>query len=349
MDYNLKQKLLNRVFSAEVFCKTSLENPRFVLFKHPLLLLKLKLDQIYDISYDLAIGRRMFSECEALEVATTNNIWSKHHECDIENIKKYIEKLDKDLDNTLVKYQGPLLDETKKKKSNAEIKLAKLKYKRDQIVANTAEKFAETKKHEFLTRQITYLDDGSNLFEPKNHHIVSEYNQVELIAKLAQLYFVDSVLKESQIRLLARSNPWRLYYNPARHIGFNVFNRLPQDYTDEQISLLYWSSIYDYAFESSNRPEQPIIDDDIRFDKWLDDQDKKDNKKYLKIKLPESRRKGVGTTEVFIPCSPDMVEEVEKLNSPLVQIAKKKFLEKLNKKGTMSEIETIRSFAGVIT
>jgi hypothetical protein len=346
-----KQKLLNRIFAGKFYCKTHIEHPSliFVLFKHPILKQKMRADYIYEMAYDIAIERGAIAEKEAISTAIDKHIWSKIEECNITNLQQYIDKLENNQELPNIKYNTIAIDDLKKKIHDATLKLNGLKSKRQQITISTVEKYAEICKYEYIVRSVTYLINGHKLFSHKNLDILSHFNLSELISALSDLYFKEAIVKESHIRLLARSNPWRLYYGPAKHLHMRLFNRNPEDFTDEQIRLLHWSSIYDYAYESTERPGEHIINNDSLFDKWLEEQDKKSksaasNSQY---NVPASKRTGPGITEVFITTTPDKAAEIDELNSPVVRAAKRKMFEKLAQKGEVTVREQHSMFAGV--
>lgn len=348
MDYEQKSKLLNRIFAGHFYVETDLHDLPFVLFKHPDLASKMRADYIYDLSFKTAIVKGALKEQEAIDVSIQQKIWSKFEECNIDNFKQYLNKLAKDINKN--KLNTPLLDTLKKKQADCQLKLGKLQIKRNTITSITAEKYAITRKHEFVIREITYCADQpqTKLFDLP---VVYNFNITALIEKLATLYFIENQITAAQIRELARSHPWRLYYSPAKTIHYNIFNRPPADYSEEQISLLYWSSIYDYVNESTERPDEYIINNDELLDKWLEAQDEKNKKEASKYKSNvniSSHRSGPGLTEVFIPCSPDKVDEVEKMNSPVARAAKQKMFQRLNERGTLNEFQHGAIFHGVI-
>lgn len=163
-----------------------------------------------------------------------------------------------------------------------------------------------------------------------------------------------------QIRALARSPEWRFRWAAYKTSG-NLFGKPLMELTNDQDSLVYWSQVYDAAFESMDKPSQSVIDDDEALDQWFEDQAKK-----RKVKETESGKNSMGKigskrvwrhSEVGIVTGPvaqaDMnrsaklgiakntyvptTAEVNDLNGPL----QKKFLEhqrnKIKKHGVIEE------------
>ena len=358
MDYEAKARLLDRIFAGQIYCNVldstvdhtsffSHFNIAYIVFRHPDLQIRMKADFLYELESEKAKKNGVMTEEESINIAVRQNIWSKIEESNITNYKQYIDKLSKDMELSINKYNTPFLTQVLKRKNEILVKLNKLVVKRQTITSNTVEQYAIACKNNFLVREITYLPDNTKLF---GSSIMEYCNLNSATYYLSSLYEKNCKVNITHIRELARSTPWRLYYNPAKTIHCNLFSRPPQDYTEEQTLLLYWSSIYDYVYESTERPDDYVIQDDKLLDKWLDEQDKKNSKNHkglAQVGNAPSYRKGPGMTEIFIPSSPDKAHEIEALNSPVMQTAKKKMFQRLNEKGTLNAYQSGAIFAGV--
>lgn len=98
-----------------------------------------------------------------------------------------------------------------------------------------------------------------------------------LISQLMREYYNDSIVDEKSIRLIARSGYWRCKWMASKkNRGVKtLFDREMYDLTLDQFRLVYWSQVYDSAFESMDAPSDKVIDDDALFDKWLEQQHQK--------------------------------------------------------------------------
>ena len=141
----------------------------------------------------------------------------------------------------------------------------------------------------------------------------------------------------------------------------DLFGKPLMELTNDQDSLVYWSQVYDVAYESMDRPEQSIIDDDEALDKWFEEQAKK-----RKAKAATSGKSGVGKigskriwrhSEVGFITNPDAqadmnrsaklgiakntyvptTQEINELNSPLARKFKKHQEEKIKRYGVIEE------------
>ena len=98
-----------------------------------------------------------------------------------------------------------------------------------------------------------------------------------LVAFLMRAYYNGSIADEPMIRRVARSGFWRCkWMGSKKNRGVKtLFGREMYDLTLDQFSLVYWSQIYDSAYESMDSPSDEVIDDDKLFDRWLKEQDNK--------------------------------------------------------------------------
>jgi len=86
--------------------------------------------------------------------------------------------------------------------------------------------------------------------------------------------------------------------------------------TDLQYSLVFWSKLYDFAFESMDRPSHEIIADDEKFDHWYKTECERLEGELKKNKLKNTidDAYGGGGSEVFIPADREGAKEVYDLN-----------------------------------
>ena len=83
---------------------------------------------------------------------------------------------------------------------------------------------------------------------------------------------------EKEIRKISRSEPWRSMWKTYSKGGGQLFDCPISDMCKSQRDLCYWSNIYDNVFDSHERPEWEIIDNDEELDIWFENQYNKANK-----------------------------------------------------------------------
>lgn len=357
MDYHDREKLLRRVFSGRVLVQIDDQfiGKDFVLFKHP----NLGILQGGDFAYQEAVTKYIKSgaipEKELLEEAIKRKIWSPLQETSIEAIAQYIVALQKQLDSQSTKYNSILIDDLKKKIHEAQIKLFDLRNKRLQITQYSIESMALIYRRDYIIRQITYIKVNNKYRKLFNSPLINHINIDAFITYLSELYYNDYVISLKDMRELARTSPWRVYYKAATTSGGQLFPNKIFNYTIEQTDLLYWSAIYDYAYENSERPIDAIIDNDDRFNEWLEFDINKNKKrieenfnKVEKPYLPSSKWQGRGVNEVFIAATPDNVSKIDELNSPVAKAIKSKYLSEILKAGREIEDIEVRQKLGPI-
>lgn len=111
----------------------------------------------------------------------------------------------------------------------------------------------------------------------RNLGALKEETDTQLVARLLHLFYNITIAEEADIRRLARSGFWRSKWNGSKkNRGVRtLFNREMYDLTIDQYHLVFWSQVYDSAFESMEPPSDDVIEDDRLFDRWLDEQHQK--------------------------------------------------------------------------
>jgi hypothetical protein len=102
---------------------------------------------------------------------------------------------------------------------------------------------------------------------------------------------------------------------------------------DNQLSLLYWSKLYDSVSESMDAPASCVMKDPIAVDGWLVKQNKKREIEDRKNALPSSN-----SGEVFVPItSRKEIKEVNNLNDSSGKQVLKSRAKDLAAKGELDE------------
>lgn len=147
-------------------------------------------------------------------------------------------------------------------------------------------------------------------------------------------------LAESEFRELARTEPWRSIWSARQHAGRGLFDAASVDLSDEQRTLVLWSSIYDSIKEHSDSPADDVIEDDDMIDGWLiaqrrkreASQEKKHGDEIANAKIREA-------DEVYILTDAQEARKVEKLNDINAQNIKKTRMAYLKQHGQVSEMQ----------
>ena len=109
---------------------------------------------------------------------------------------------------------------------------------------------------------------------------------------------IKNRLQVSQVRTLAKSEPWRTMWscNKSNHFGRPVY-----EWTQDQRNLVSFSKMYDGVYKSMECPEDEIIKDDDALDGWFIAQEE-DRKKKRKEQAMDKKfgNQAANGQEVFL-------------------------------------------------
>lgn len=247
---------------------------------------------------------------EEKELLYKHGLWSDELEKEFEDTKTIVREITKALPSYEFKAIEKNLMLSRRKMAEARIK---------ELLDLRMSFFTQTVDYQLKKNQASSLlphsiyKDGHLLW--KDQRSFDEEPNMELINCLTG-ETLQEFYSEKQIRKIARSEPWRSIWKTYRGGGGDLFGRPLADMAKSQRDLTYWSSIYDNVFESHERPDWSVIDDDEALDKWFEDQYNKTSKKLTNF---TTNPKIAGAKEVFIVAqTPQDAQKVySTMNSPL--------------------------------
>ena len=295
----------------------------FVKFTDPSSDLVLHSDFIFREAEEKARINGLLSQEEAMDLLRSEGKWTSDMERQevqltqaIKNLKSSINKL---------KYQKIQQRKAKIALEESEKSLGEIYKVKNQLETSTIEYFAEIARRRWLMRRCVETDKklDSNLASNER-----------FLERCIWTYYSESVPKVSQVRELSRTEPWRMYWTLSKETGTSLFNNVSTDMTDSQYMLVLWSRIYDFAFESDNRPDEDVLDDDTKFDAWYE----------REIERIEEDRKGNArqgnwqdAQEVFIPADSEGAKDVYSMNSKQNRDKIKTRFDAIDKQGSLTE------------
>lgn len=272
----------------------------------------LKSFQLYRKSYDKAFTEELMTEEDLDSWMAENELWTFMDDKTTENINKDIEKLKVEAYNS--RNNTKILKSIKAYIKAANLQLSSHLNKKYMYYSNTCEGVASNDRLSWIIENTTYLNN--KLYNFKNLSI--EYVVHE---------FQSSFLSESNIRELARNEPWRSIWTTRENSGLKLFNNPENtDLTFNQRNLLVWSQIYDNIQESVDCPDDVVIQDDDMLDGWFILQRKKREKEKLEKQLDDTMKndKIKNSKEVFLVASNEKdIELIDSLNDPMTMAIKK--------------------------
>ena len=182
--------------------------------------------------------------------------------------------------------------------------------KKTYLTSITAEYIAKIQVYKEMLFTHAYELDGTRAFPDRASFDALDNKFLEYL--LSGSYF-NSEVGETQIRKIARSDPWRSMWIAANKVG-DLFGKPTTQLTDLQRSLVTWSVVYDNVHESMETPSAEVIDNDQLLDEWFEQQHAKRN-----AERPNNSHinAGGGNIEVGIVAeTQEDAERVYKLNGP---------------------------------
>lgn len=148
-----------------------------------------------------------------------------------------------------------------------------LRYSRDLHLENTRERKAAEERLLYLTYKSTYDPLKDQLYWESYEAFKDEKDIVFRRDIFTNFVIFYHGLSASTIRFIARSNLWRIRYTTAVKTGADLFGTSINDYSTDQLMLVYWSNYYQslYEMSSSDRPPDSIIEDDASLDAYMTD------------------------------------------------------------------------------
>lgn len=206
----------------------------------------------------------------------------------------------------------------------------KLLNRRHQLDHMTCEYIANTAKIRFLTGCGLYVNKKRYWTDP-----INDFKKPDKLIDFVMLEINNLTPHELQVRRVARSGYWRsIWYSK----GDSLFGTPRADYTPLQKNLVSWSIFYDNIAESSECPENFVIENDDMLDGWvLIQKDKRRSQE--KGRLAESLANG-RDGEIFVEVdTPEDARRIHELNNSAGELLRKQRLNIVNKKGVVDEVQ----------
>lgn len=276
-------------------------------------------------TYEKCVDEDIMTEQQMMNWMLDRGIWSEEKDTKIENIKKDIESF------KIRIYQGKdnsnLVLEGKAYLRAAEKALVKLLSEKNEYFNRSCEGLASHAKSLKIFERCCFL--GKEPIDIDTFDITS----------LFYAYSMES-LDETQLRFLARNDPWRLAWITKDHIPLFA-NEPGRQLSNEQKGMLIWSNMYDNVQESMNCPTEDVIEDDDMLDGWFIVQRKKQESDRVKADL-ESRvnPKIANSDEIWIMAkTPQEAERIHSMNSVHGETVRKQRLETVKQKGRAVDLD----------
>lgn len=279
----------------------------------------------YQEYYDKAYGSGVYLKDEVTEILYEKELYSPFDDMDIEKYKKDVEELKFQAFKNFHKPKE--LRAIKNLIKKAESMLTATYKKKFQFDHLTCEAVASLAQWNWIIEHSTYYTGTNALYDWK-----------DLSLSFLMSYYETSAISTSEFRSIARSETWRPIWLLGKKTG-NLFDKPSTELTKDQVVLCSFSNMYDSVYESSESPNEKVIEDDDCLDGWFIDQRKKQerHKKEQESKAITDNKKIANAGEIFVVASsPEEAEHIESFNNSHVSQIKKERMDLLMRKGQIN-------------
>lgn len=338
MDDSARQRLIDIISWGKLLVseKTSDDQPLSLVLHTPNPEAKARSAIIYELEYANAVSNGALNSEAMIEHCIVRGLWNPETDVQIAGIKEDLRKLRKGLLDYL--FQKDKLERVRSTIRSAEKALIERLMSRYELTKTSAEACAIIAQQRSIISKITYHDNGE-LYWPTDKAFDDE-RDTSLIDRLVLLFYDHTRISASEIRLLARTSPWRTLWTSINNKD-QLFGISSKEWSEPQKNLVYWSHIYDIVHESMERPIEMVIEDDDLLDSWLIRQaDRLEQRcKESTIKPPTTGKhpQKPGRQEQFVMTDPEGAKMIYDLNDPITRARIKAKQQNVKKHGSIKE------------
>lgn len=282
-------------------------------------------NEVFMDSFDEARSDDILTFDEMVKWMREKELWSDEKEQKIEGCKKDIEKLKIEIFDA--RNNERLRETIRLYLRAAERGLIKYQSEKDELFSKTCEGIALQDKAMFLFERCCFI--GSEHINIKDIDLTSLYYQYNLLQ-----------LDESQLRELARNDPWRLHWYSKDHVSLFA-NEKNRGLSNDQKGILIWSNMYDNIQESIDCPTEDVINDDDLLDGWFIIQRRKQQNQKAKTELEQrANEKIANSDEIMIMVnSQKQAEHVHNMNSIGGEVIRSQRINTAKKLGSATDFD----------
>lgn len=232
---------------------------------------KLYSDFLYDSSYNNAVKDGILSRKELESVIKSRGLITEREELREEELVKLIKGQEALF--TKMRFAKDKKDKVGKNVERLKIELSKLRRKFNSFYTLTAESVATEVKLNYLCWAASYNMSGkSRMWETYEEFDLEEdiKFRAEVVSEVMSVLIGFS---EETLRKTSRYIEWRIRYTSSVKIAIPLFSRKPEDYTKDQLALMYWSNFYQNIYEMmpDDRPDDDVIESDTMLDAYMEE------------------------------------------------------------------------------
>ena len=304
MDNIYYERLLYRILQGRL--KLRLGGPVLFIYEPTADLLEDSLDA-YDEAYKQAYFNNVPIKDELIDTLLENSLWSPLDEKEADSLEKQIEDMKVEAFEKF--YDKRFVNSKKMQIRNIEERINKLRFKKMCLDHTCCEGSASFSRQLWILSHTTFYSNGT------------PYDWKDITVHGVFDHYVESNIKDEDLRYLARNNPWRNTWSVAKKSG-KIFSRDTIDLTKDQKMLAHYSIMYDNIYEHPDCPNDKVIEDDDCLDGWIIKQRRENekNKKQKEVDELIGNSKIANSQEVFVMArDQEAASEIYSLNNPLAR------------------------------
>lgn len=337
MTFKDREYAVNRLIAGCIQCSIKNDNGQIIrlVIKTPSRYHRYIAQEIYRDKLKESEWAGSCTEEEILHILVSKKIWDDEKETRLSRLIKDIDELKVQLYHLVFKS----VERTRKKQELEAVRneVNELSAARTSFNHLSAIGAAEMAKARYLVAHSLFHMDDTPVYRGESDYWHSNDTLIESVVHCIN----DKRLSETDLRELARTEPWRSIWNCRKPEG-QLFGISAVDLSDEQRILCVWSGIYDSIYEHPEAPSEEVIDDDDILDGWMLVQKRKREQSMLDKATDAitDNEKIKSAGEIFIPANNmNDAKKIGALNDRGAQITKARRMQLLRKKGIVQEIE----------
>jgi len=331
MDGRKKEKLINRIVNGIAQYR---EGDDLYLIKSPTSKILCEADEVYDKTINEFFYGDMYLSKDLDSILKHRGIWNEDNQKVLSNFEKQIEDLK-------VKIYLERFNREQVKKITQQIEtlsksishLLERKHSLDHI---TLDGYANMVRRQYVLMKT--ITKGKQL-------VFNKTDDFKLLERIFNFIYKENISIE-EIRELARSDPWRSYWEISKPRPFTRHFSL---WSDEQRTLVKYSKMYDNIFAHPECPSDDVIENNYMLDGWIIIQNRereKDRKKkgaddLVGERISQHTEQFISPTTLGTGNEIDLeyvknIKELNDLNAKRIQQQREKVI---NKHGKVEEVD----------
>tara|TARA_Y100000310_G_scaffold304680_1_gene344084 strand:+ start:8168 stop:9259 length:1092 start_codon:yes stop_codon:yes gene_type:complete len=285
--------------------------------------------------------KQLLSDEEAEDYLHEKGIWTHENEQAFKESEKLIEDMKVELFQTV--FNKKAADSIRRKLSGVRDALGKGLLKKYSIAPMTLEFYRRTTRDQFLVAICTYDMEGNRAYTENTY-----FNADSTIMEKAYTAREADGIGQSEMRELARTEPWRGYWAVSKQNVFgspsaNFFGPrneeaviIPSSHLNQyQRAMVSVCKMYDNAFQHPDCPNETVIEDDDCFDGWMIHEGRKREKEQKKKRIDEAV--GQKGDEIFVMSDKDEAKEIFDVNDEGDNMRLRQRFKQIHKEGIVDE------------